>query len=599
MTKSQINELLKKSKSKSKTKHTLKHTFQWPVPIELTKEDLKTLKLIKGVAMQEGQVKSGENMKRDNVIAGGGALRASSLLGFATLDIDHYDEKLPKEYTDEYPGLDVPCGFHVDAQTVENTVGKEQKKLMEVEFIAVLENEKAYELVKNNEFVGCSVVDYARSLNCAKCNGTDADASCGCDYDGSAYLHNTLVLKEVPNSNGTWVDIVTEEDIGTIIQTAKGTEKEKMNTQLNQKITPIQNKILNILGRKHTADKHEYQEADLTNYMTDGIWNNGKDSITAFLQEEKLLDESFAAEMAQYLFENPTKLTQYQLTDLSTDDLIAWWNTVAKMEKEIHAIKKKLATLSWLEHNAKPLRALEHTVPFGQAEVEYGERPAGSQCQDCRWYSSVNFADGESNDGWCQIVAGDVMGSYGCDRFEELPSGGGGSAAAEADPPMPEEAEDPDMNMDGEDGEEMPNEVMPDENGNCPDGYMLNEDGTMCIMVSNEEEEGEGEGMKATTPEQSIPVPNAIKNYYNFLPSSRRNQRIIKNALVEKNPQKRHDAQVQKLDSEINKLKQSKKRITLELKHSSQFNKSNQNKKKDLNRVTNEIQRLQNLKKKL
>ena len=594
MPKSQIDALLQKSKNKSPTKHTLKHTFQWPVPLELTKDDLKQLKLIKGVAMQEGEVKSGEAMKRDNVIAGAGALRASSLLGFAFLDIDHFAEDLPKEYTDEYPGLDVPCGFHLDAQAVENTVGTEQKKLMEVEFIAALENDKAYEMVKNHDFVGCSVVDYARSLNCEKCNsdGTDdadieAQKHCSCNYDGSAYLQNTLVLKEVPNSNGTWVDIVTEEDIGTIIQNTKGKDYTKLSEQFNTKPTPLQTKILNCLGKQHhTKTNHEYHEADLTNYMNDGIWINGKDSIVSFLTEEKGLEESLAAEMAQYLFENPTKLNQYQLTDLSADDMVAWWNTFVTLEKQLNSIKHRVATLSWLEHNAKPLRALSHAYPLGYGEVQYGDAAAGSQCQDCRWYSSSNFDESPEEKGYCQLLSGDVDGIKGCDRFEMIPGSGGSGSTPPTEEEDPTETEDPEPQMDGED------EVAPDEDGNCPTGYTLSEDGTMCIKDDQATSESSGDGG-----EQSAAVPNDKSKRHTFIPG-KRNPEIKKNALVEKHPSQKSNTTDQKLQDEINKLKQTQKRLALELKHASKFAKNTNEKSLKLQKVTAEIKRLTALKKK-
>ena len=153
--------------------------------------------------------KSKDVMTRDNVLAGGGAMRASALMGKATLDIDHLETRLPAEYGRKY-GKEInepyPPGFIVDAQSVENEV--DGKKLMQAEFIAIIENNKVFDMIKQGLFKGCSVVDYSRNMRC------NPEA---CEYEGSAYLSNTLILDEVPNSNGTWVAAVTEEDHGTII----------------------------------------------------------------------------------------------------------------------------------------------------------------------------------------------------------------------------------------------------------------------------------------------------------------------------------------------------------------------------------------------
>ena len=601
MPKDQIDELLNKTKAKSKVKHTLKHTFKWPLPLELKKEDLSKLMLIKGVAMSEGDVKTGEGMTRDNVIAGAGGLRASSLIGFATLDIDHYEEELPKEYTKEYPGLKVPCGFHIDAEPVENLIGEEKKKTMQVEFLAILENKKAYEMVQNHDFVGCSVVDYPRELSCKDCD--EHTDGCTCSYKGSAYLKNTLVLKEVPNSNGTWVDVVTEDDIGSIIKNAEGKELEKSKLHFKRKHTVLQDKILHVLEKQQQQQQqHEYKEADLSDYMTDGIWNDGKDSIVKFLTDEKEIDEVLALDMAEYLFSNPEKLNQYQLTDLSNDDMVAWWNTVANVERQLNAITKRLATLSWLEHNAKPLRDLKkHDVPFGQEEVNFGDRPAGSQCIDCRWYSSFNFDSDDKEIGACQLVSGDIEGIKGCDRFEALPSGGGGDTGEEEEeeenPTAPageeEPTEEPNENMD-----DMPDEVEPDEDGNCPSGYTLNEDGTMCIKAEKEKEEGESEGMEPMKSDQSQSTPVPTGPTENVKHTFVNGKKIIKHGLVEKSPSEKSSAQTRRLDSEITKLNQKKKRLSLELKYTSKFNRQSNEKKTELNKTISEINRLKKLKKK-
>ena len=550
MAKPGIGDLL----DRTKVNHSLMAAFEWTSSLGFNPDDISKLNLIKGVALSEGELKSGEIMTRDNVIAGAGAMRASAIMSQATLDIDHHETTLPKEYEEKYdPAINdpYPPGFIIDAQAVENTIN--DKKTMQVEFLAVILNDYVYDLIKSHKIKGCSVVDYPRDLDCDKCD----TESCTCKYSGSAYLQNTLILEEVPNSNGTWVDIVTEDDFGSTITIPEDAELEKLTIQYHKAPTKLQLRVKSLL--EHA--KQEFTEGNLEPYMTDGIWNNGIESITEYLMEEKLIELDTAESMAEYLFNHPENLSQYQLAALSTEDLEAWWVTTANMaavHDSIRTLKHQIAKLNII--NKPDLTIMEHAVPFGQGEVNYGERATGSQCIDCRWFSS--FTD-DTEKGYCALVAGDVAESYGCDKFEMIPAASGDME------PDEEPDEDPDMEPQQED------EMEPDEDGNCPSGYMLSEDGTMCIKTENKS------GQPAP-----VPKKHTIR------------QKLQHKATIEKNPVTKPSDQNKKLDGKINRLKLDHARLSKELRHASRFHRSSQTKLAEMEKLKTEIKRLQALKKK-
>ena len=517
------------NKNNESIPHKLSHSFKWPLAYELTLEEAREFMLIKGVAMSEGPLKSKEVMKAENVIAGGGAMRAAALMGVADIDIDHIKEKLPEEYEQRF-GKEIndtyPPAFIIDAQTVQNEM-KDGTKLQQVEYIGACINPHVYQMVKDHKFKGNSVEDYVRNLNCSENNAA-------CEYEGSAFMMNTLILLEVPNSDATWVDIVDENDIGSVIVS------EKSENVQHKAPNGIQKRLQQHINTIRHAQETE-GESLLESYMTDGIWEHGRDSISAYLMEAKGIDEKTANEMAKYLWENPSALSQYQLEYLSTEDLTAWWNTFHQFEalnSEIHKIKKNLATLAWLEHNAEALtayRKVKLAVQYGQGEVNYGESEPDMLCQTCRWFSPTDLDD-IAGEGMCVIVSGDVQGRMGCDKHDQNPTAP--DPTEEQPPAEGEPGEEPPA--EGEPPMEEPDEVAPDENGNCPDGYMLSEDGTVCVRTMKTEENG-AEG------KQSERVPEHVTHS--------RKQKLQHHGISEKQPSNLNDKQDKELDTQIAKLK--------------------------------------------
>lgn len=193
----------------------MKHSFKWVAPVPI--EDPEQYMMVKGVAIIEGETKRGEVMDSNNIIFGAGAMAAFAYVGQLVIDVDHFDP-LPKEYAEKYPGLEAPypVGYVYDAAAEEAEVdvgddGKKEKR-MAVEFLGFLTNKAAYELVKQNKFTGCSVVEYFRKEMCS-CEA----GKCLCPREGSKFLRLTFTLAGEPNSWGTWVAPVTKEDMKTIL----------------------------------------------------------------------------------------------------------------------------------------------------------------------------------------------------------------------------------------------------------------------------------------------------------------------------------------------------------------------------------------------
>ena len=149
-------------------------------------QDAKKYRLIKGIAMSEGETLRGEATTRDNIIQGAGALRASALQGLGKISINH--------------GID-SVGRVLDAQHVTNEI--DGKNIEQVEFIGTVDKD-TYQRVENNEFAGCSTEDYARDKHCDNT----------CKITGRAFLGNSLITKDKkPNSLHTHVSVITEADI--------------------------------------------------------------------------------------------------------------------------------------------------------------------------------------------------------------------------------------------------------------------------------------------------------------------------------------------------------------------------------------------------
>ena len=436
-------------------------------------EDVQELGLVKGVLMVEGALKSPSTnddgkevptvMTAENVMQAGGALRAAAIMGFAGVDIDHFEEELPEKYVKKY-GKEIndpyPVGFVIDAEVVKNSDG-----LMEVQAIMAIYNPLVFKLVKEGKIKGNSVVDYYRKLTC------DSDA---CNYEGSSYLYNTLVLEEVPNSNSTWVNAVDEEDLEKWIE-HKHSAKRAAQAGMKRELTRLE-KIHNARSAKHAVVKGH----NLENYLTDGIWNDGKDGVIEYLKEEKGLDEATATALGEYMFNNPEMFNDYQIEHLSGADLIAWWTHV-KLESQEDAMRIMANNLNLMmaanpqvksrtiQHacglkkknnnakTAKPKKATlsylmsrSNIIKFGQGEVDYGEAMEGEQCKNCRYVMLANYEDPDGS-GECAIVADEIRGNGGCSKFEPNPT-------------MPDEPADEDPEEEGGEPEQpQPDEPMDDQ----------------------------------------------------------------------------------------------------------------------------------------
>ena len=339
---------------------TLAANFVWVHDFDLTPEIAQELGLVKGVCLIEGMTKSGDVYDDTAVIQGAGAMRAAALLAAANLNIDHR-RTLPEVYEQKYPGISehsYPVGFIVDAQAVKRADGK-----WVGEFIASVYNRVLYALIRDHKVVGNSVEDYLRQDNCSDCSG----GVCTCHPEGSAFLENAIILEETPDVDGTWIAPVTADDVGTII---------KNETRHATPMTPLTAKLRTLVKHQHISD-----------YFTGDAWTNGADSIKDYLVDEKDIDADVAEQMARYLYENPTVMTPTQMSHLSTIDLETWWSLFT-LKLHVQGLQRKVAKLSWLKHNAVPLKTLQrttHTQESTHYRAKAGTAPA---CDACKWFAA-------------------------------------------------------------------------------------------------------------------------------------------------------------------------------------------------------------------
>ena len=526
------------------------HSFRWTKELQITDDDFAEADLVYGSAMISGPLKSGEGGKdaaiRDSdVIAGAGAMRALALYGLAPVDIDHFESAVPEEYEKKYgKGINdpYPPGFIVDAQAVEVEVPPNGRKAVAAEFLALVPNRHVYKMIGKHKFKGCSVVDAIRSMSCPKCSTDEKghdEKECVCNYDGSAYIANTLVLDAVPNSNGTWVDVFDR----TVFDSIGGAE-ESGGKDVDEKDDAVPHPKRNVLDRirkhvagiRHTAKKH----VALEDYMTDGIWNKEKDGVAEFLTERGV-GEDVIGPMAEYLFANPTALSQYQLEDMSIEDLAAWWNTIVNardVEHRLHTLERRVAGLVSLKPNAKAMKVL-NDAPFGLSEVNYGARSPEAQCVGCRWYTSYmdgDPAEGTAPAGRCTITSADVGGDNGCDAFAAFPGTGTGGE------PEPEEPAD--------DPEEDPEEPE----GDQPEGGDDNPDDDE-EMAKDEKDKDKKKGG------QQEPVPATPSHNHNHKPRQFDAPRTVRDKarhthpVIEANPNDAARVQHEHIDAEIQKLR--------------------------------------------
>ena len=180
---------------------------------------------------------------------------------------------------------------------------------------------------------------------------------------------------------------------------------------------------------------------------------------------------------------------------------------------------------------------------------------AENKCQDCRF-----FVESEEGVGDCVIVAGEVAASGGCKQWDEAP----GKAPEDGDE-TPSDGDDPPT-----DNPDEGDDPVPDEDGNCPEGYEPNEDGTKCVMV-----EGTPEPAKLTLKkirERAMPKSKVIR---------------------EENPEPTTNAAIEELDRQIEKVKNqiSKYSVIMPGKGANRL-------QTELEDLRIELKRLENLKKK-
>ena len=319
------------------SRHALKAQFVWAGDLGITAEMAREMRLVKGVCMVEGATKDGrqhpeheDTYTRDLVLEGMAGLRAAAWLGQGQIDIDHYPSRLPDSYRTDHPGLGAesyPPGFPIDAQAVEH----EDKMLGE--FLAMIPDTKTYEMIRDHKFVGCSVMNWYRDADCSDCSGR----TCKCVEEGSVFIDNTLVLTGVPNVDGTWVDVVDAEDIGTMLVNAQTAGNAGYAGRLSDRamLTARIRNTREQMAAAQTAPPASpppsppaggRANAPFESYYQNGAWVNGTESIREFLIEEKEVDADTAGEIAEYLTANPDALEPSQILLLSGADYEAWWS---------------------------------------------------------------------------------------------------------------------------------------------------------------------------------------------------------------------------------------------------------------------------------
>ena len=511
------------------------HGFGW-IPAAEIADQLGDLKLVHGVAMSEGELKGSDQtanavaMPRDSVVSGAGALRAFAITGAAVLDIDHYEDELPKEYGEKYgKGImdPYPPGTILDAQAVQNTIpdgAGGETQAMQVEFLAVMANDRAYDLVKEGHVVGCSVTDISRGLDCTACETKSAKhrhdrngarrEHCACVYSGSAYVRNSLMLDLVPNSHSTWVAPLDAAGLERLKNNRDGLEKmRKKDPALAKRAEARWTKV-------NHAVRH-YASADVAPYMNDdGYWLDGVASAADYFEKEKGMTAEQSAAVAEYVVAHPSRLSRVQLQDLSGADLLAWWtNTVAASEEQTHAapaktdgrireLERRVARLAWVERATNKTGKAFHAAPLGLGEVSYGAREPGTACGTCRWFSDFGKPDDAGvMVGHCIITDSDVAGDHGCDRFEAFPGTDGGGGEGGTEEPTEPDGEAPEAPDDEEEEPMMEETVEPDKDGKCPEGYTLTEDGSMCVSDAPGDEEMDGDAPAKDAPPKKQPAP--------------------------------------------------------------------------------------------
>ena len=369
--------------------HKLKGDHKWTSEEGLTMELARKYMVCKALISHSGESKDGLVIKQEDVIAGMGAFRLACQLKMANITIDHYD-KLPKEYLEKY-GKEIaspyPIGKGIDGQHI--TEGKDSWG----EILFYCENPHVYQMIQEGKFKGCSIDGVARQKSC--------DDNNKCETEGLVFYQNTLILEGVPASDHTWVSVVDEDDIGSIIHDPK-----------------IKNSAL---------VEHMKIQDTLAKYIHEGKWRNGDKSISQYLIKEKKIEKETAQKIAKYIMKNPEEINMRQIIFLDTDALIGWWNP----------------------HEKQLLKEIKEARLFGLDQIGYMDKPTdGANCLKCRFFSSENATD-PNGPGSCIFTTDSVMATGGCtDKFELMPG-------EEIETDEPENDDDDNMDNNNDDSELM------------------------------------------------------------------------------------------------------------------------------------------------
>lgn len=534
-------------------KHVLKsNNFKWIADLDLTLNEAQDLMLIKGVAMSAGTKKDNDIETDENIIFASGAMAAAALQNKSNINIDHFEESLP---VDEYNEYDVKAinAIYPPARTLavgiaKNEMGESKTPTIQTEFIAVCSNATVYEMVKNGEFVGCSTVELLSKRNC-ECNNENHD--CGCTLQGSQFTDNTLILKGVPNSEGTWVSAVDKSDIGVIVS-----ELKTKNTVPNKD----KQRIINSIKQTYHKTKNSTDQIilpDLSKYKNqDGNWKDGKQSIANFLQVERKMSKDMATSIANTLEKRPGLLSDAQLVFFSNDDITEWHS---HLNERLNQIQKQ-------KNSVNKLDKIANIIQFGKGEVNYGPREPGGQCGECRWGTFPDdIQENPGQNGICAIVAGEIKWMDGCDKFEVIP----GMAIPPETTTTEETTDDENVHV-----------LEPDEDGNCLEGYNLEtiNDIQVCVLMESPDDvviiDEEGNAAHTTAPDADGNCPAGFtKSESNGTITCTRNEpndedltdeqlqnikqkkKNLATIMVEKNPISKHNDKIKEINNEIHKLK--------------------------------------------
>ena len=248
----------------------------------LTMKQVKKHMLVKGVAMSEGTTKRGEIFTRDNLKGAVGGLRAAAKLKKTKLNINH--------------NKNTNVGELLDSELVVNHI--DDKELGQVEFIASIKDKEAYRKINNQEINACSVEDSPRV-----CHSTQ------CTYEGSTFLNLALVTSDQsPNSLHTWIEPITEDDLGlinhTIVNHLEG------ETETIEKPIRVSGDLKKT--ESETESKEDDKEDDVPDDPLDKLYGKIQGSIDA-------MSEKFDAKLQE--LKQDQQITAHNHTQMEINDL--------------------------------------------------------------------------------------------------------------------------------------------------------------------------------------------------------------------------------------------------------------------------------------